>query len=543
MPQDAFTIRRNAAELNGTLAGGRINRINQPSREELSLIIYTGKETVKLILNVNASECGVYFTENDRENPRVAPNFCMLLRKHLQSAEILAVETVGFERIYRFRLACVSDFSSCERILYAEIMGKYSNLILTENGTILGAMKTTSIDENCKRMIFAGAKYALPAPQDKADPQDFSALRTALTGFEGDPRALFLKVSGLAPATAEKIAETYRGGDYAKHVSNFIFRSPTAPCVLRREGKPVDFYAYSVTGAIPYATLSEAQTAFYRDKRAIKEFEELSRRLLSAINASVKKHEKRLGQILDKRRECENTEELRVKGELLTANLYRLERGLDACELENFYGGAPLKIALDSRITPAQNAQNYFKKYRKQKRTLEALIPQEQEAREELDYLQSLRAAVTSASTADDLKCAEEELGAAGILKAPQEKTRKKKAEIPFRAYEKAGFRIFAGRNNLQNDKLLKTGAPEDIWLHAQKYHSCHVLIRTEGRSVPEETLLFAAGICAKYSDGNGDRIPVDHCKLKYVKKPPKAKAGFVTYSDYKTVLVSPAED
>ncbi|MDE6677026.1 MAG: NFACT family protein, partial [Clostridia bacterium] len=162
MPQDAFTLRINALELNAALSGGRINRINQPSREELSFIIYTGTHTVKLVLNTNARDCGAYFTEDERENPLVAPGFCMLLRKHLQNAEILEVSTLGFERILCFKLLCTSDFSSCERILYAEIMGKYSNLILTEKGVVLGALKMTSLDENCKRAILAGVKYTQP---------------------------------------------------------------------------------------------------------------------------------------------------------------------------------------------------------------------------------------------------------------------------------------------------------------------------------------------------------------------------------------------
>ena len=169
MPQDAFTLRLTAKELNAALTGGRINRINQPEREELSFIIYTGKRTVKLTLNANAADCGAYFTEDDRENPLVAPNFCMLLRKHLQGAQILGVEQVGFERILALRFLYVSDFSTAERVLYAEIMGKYSNLLLTEKGVILGALKTTSADEHCKRLILPGAKYTLPEPQDKVN--------------------------------------------------------------------------------------------------------------------------------------------------------------------------------------------------------------------------------------------------------------------------------------------------------------------------------------------------------------------------------------
>lgn len=537
MPQDAFTLRLNALELNSALTGGKINKIVQPDREEIALIIYTGKRTVKLIFNVNASDCGIYFSENDRENPLVAPNFCMLLRKHLQNAEILGISTVGFERIVAVRLSCFSDFSSCERILYAEIMGKYSNLILTENGYILGALKTTALDGNAKRMIFSGVKYVFPERQDKTDPSDFSALSALFREpRENLARFLFLSVAGLAPCTAEAITASYKGGDFAEHVYKYLFSDEISPCVVEREGVPVDFFARRAEGGIPFPTLSEAQSYFYAKKRALRNAERAKNKLLSAVTAAEKKWEKRLVQILDKRRECESAEENRVKGELITANLYLLKKGQRGCELLNYYDGSTVKIALDASLTPSENAQRFFMKYRKQKRTLEAIAPQEVEARAELEYLQSLRAAVAVARDGEDLSSLEEELVCAGLLRTPQERVRKK-PQSSFRSFEFGGFSIFAGRNNLQNDKLVKQSAPDDIWLHAHAYHSAHVVVRTEGRKPPEEVLLYAAKICARYSDGKGDRIPVDCCPVRSVKKPRGAKAGFVTYSDYKTIL------
>ncbi len=537
MPQDAFTLRLNAAELNDALKGGRINKINQPEKEEVALLIYTGKRTVKLVLNVNASACGVYFQEAERENPLVAPNFCMLLRKHLQSAEIMEISLVGFERILALRFRCVSDFSSAERVLYAEIMGKYSNLILTENGTILGALKTTSIGDNCKRLIFPGAKYVLPAPQDKADPRDRAALSALFENGDISARRLFLSVAGIAPCTAEQIVQSFRGGDFAAHVYDFLFSNDVSPCVKEVNGKPVDFFARKEDNTIPFSTLSEAQAYFYGASRRRKDFDQKKRTLDSAIRNAEKKAQKRLAQILEKQQECCNAEENRLKGELLTANLYRVERGMQGAEVDNYYDGTKMKISLDERLTPAENAQRYYAKYRKQKRTLEILALQEKEAQAEADYLCSLRAALNRAADDEDLKSLDEEMKEQGLLKVPAEKTKKQPAEIPFRTFEKDGFRVYAGRNNLQNDKLLKKGAPDDIWLHAQKYHSCHVLIRTEGKSVPDGVLLFAARLCARYSEGKGGRIPVDYCPLRYVKKPPKSKPGFVIYTDYKTIL------
>ena len=547
MPQDTFTIRLLAKELSSSLRGGRINRINQPGKEELSLLIYTQKGTLKLTINANAADCGVYFTTDNPPNPLTAPNFCMLLRKYLQGAEILSVETPGFERILIFRVVCFSDFSTAERELRVEIMGKYSNILLTEKGVILGALKTTTIDENCRRAILPGAPYLPPAPQDKTDPSDLPALYALLSPPlpEDLPRFLFQHVAGLAPCTAEQIVSGYRGGDFAQYVHDAIFSDEIAPCVVEKNGVPADFFARSVEGGLPFESISAAEQYFYAGRRRKKGFDELQRRLTSAVSSAKKKQEKRLSQILEKRRQCEGMEEDRIKGELLTANLYRLKQGMRSCELENYYDekGGTVKIVLDERLSPADNAQAYFKRYRKQKRTLEALGPQEAEVRSELEYSLSLLAAISSAENVDDLKCLEEELQLTGLLKQPERRKKQSAPEYPFRRFEKDGFEILAGRNNLQNDRLVRTSAPDDVWLHAQKYHSSHVVIRAQGRVVPDEVLGYAAGICARYSDAKqGGRIPVDYCLVKQVKKPSKAKAGFVIYRDYKTVLVEPLE-
>ena len=547
MPQDTFTIRLIARELDSTLRGGRINRINQPGKEELSFLIYTQKSTLKLTVNANAADCGVYFTSDNPPNPLTAPNFCMLLRKYLQSAEILGVETPGFERILIFRVRCYSDFSTAERELRVEIMGKYSNILLTENGIILGALKTTTIDENCKRAILPGAPYLPPAPQEKVDPSDLPALKALLTPPlpQDLSHFLFTNVMGLAPCTAEQIVSGYKGGDFAEYVHDTIFSDDIFPCVVEKNGIPTDFFARHVAGGIPFESISAAEQYFYAGRRKKKNFDTLQRKLSSAVSAQRKKQEKRLSQILEKRRQCEGAEDDRIKGELLTANLYRFKQGMRSVEVENYYdeAGGTMKIALDERLSPSDNAQAYFKRYRKQKRTLEVLGPQEAEVRSELEYSLSLLAAISSAEDVDDLKCLEEELQVAGLLKQPERRKKQSAPEFPFRRFEKDGFEILAGRNNLQNDRLVRTSAPDDIWLHAQKYHSSHVVIRTQGREVPDEVLVYAAGICARYSDAKqGGRIPVDYCPVRQVKKPSKAKAGFVTYRDYKTVLVEPLE-
>lgn len=548
MPQDTFTLRLLASELDGALRGGKINKINQPQKEELSLSIYTGKGTLKLILNANAGDCGVYFTEDTPENPPVPQGFCMLLRKHLTGAEIQSVALDGFERILVFSLYCRSDFSCCTRQLRCEIMGKYSNLILTEKGIILGALKTASLDANFRRAVFPGAPYVLPAPQDKVNPSDEAAMKNLFSSpIEGSlSDFLFRRVAGLAPFTAEQIAKSYRGGDLASFVRSYIFSDEISPCVLERDGEPCEFYPRQVGGAKPFKTLSDAQMYFYRKKRLKKKLEGTRRRILSAVSSEKKKQEKRLFEIGETLREAASFEENRKMGELLTANLYAIGRGQKSCEVADFYGeaGAVKKIPLDETLSPAQNAQRYFKKYRKQKRAREFLLPKEEEARAALDYLDSVRFEAEAAESEEDLSSVEEELILCGMYKPLQTVRGKKQGEgCGFRRFEKDGFLILAGRNNLQNDKLLKESEPEDLWLHTQKYHSSHVVIKSGGRTVPNEVLLYAAQICVRYSDAKGGgKTPVDYCSVRRVKKPRGAKAGFVVYSDYQTLLAEPLE-
>ncbi len=557
MPQDAFHIRRLSKELNGFLVGGKINRISQVSKDELTFIIYTGKTTVKLIVSANASTARVCLSLTEKEPLAVAPNFCMLLRKHLQNAEIVSVKQYGFERIVEITLHCTTDFSECDRVLVCELMGKYSNVVLVEKGIVLGALKTTSLIDENHRVLLAGAKYAYPAPQDKLSPFDGAGMRSRLEnfekmhpeGYETETLAKFLfeNVAGLALPTAREIVTRAKTAGKPLHLftGEFCENEPCSAHIKRADGVIADFFAFEIDDGEKAPSLCKAEDEYYTSRETKKGFEDKKRKLESAANTLRKKAAKRLQDTLERLREAEKADENRIKGELLTANLYRIEKGCGSVELENWYDerGGTLKIALDTTLTPSQNAQRYFKTYNKQKRAKEILTPMKSAEEAEISYADSVSAAIRSAETDEDLKEIETELIAAGLMRAPAKKIggKKKETEIPFREYEHGGMKIYLGRNNLQNDRLLKFAAAEDIWLHTQKYHSSHAIIVTEGRQVQDETVLFAAELCAYYSDGrDGDKIPVDYCKRKFVKKPSKSKAGFVVYTDYKTVLVTP---
>ena len=548
MPQDAFHIQRLNSELNALLTHGKINKITQSSKDELTFTVYTGKTTVKLLLSAHATGARVCLSSLEKEPLAIPPNFCMLLRKHLQNAEILGFSQPARERIIEINLHCTTDFSQSHRTLVCELMGKYSNIVLVEKGVVLGALKSAPLTDENHRVLLPGAKYAYPAPQDKISPVNETEIRTALNAFyalhkegyeiESLAKFFFEKVAGYALSTArELVLRAKDAPDLASFSVNFFQNEPCKPCLTKN-----DYFAFEVQGAKTMPSLMKAEDEFYSLRESDKAFADKKRKLESAVHTLRKKAQKRLQETLERLKEAEKAEENRIKGELLTANIYRVEKGAKSVELENWYDLATLKIALDETRTPAQNAQKYFKIYNKQKRTKEVLLPMQKRDEREIEYAGSVSFSIARAETADDLKEIETELVGLGLMREPVKKIgAKKQAEIPFREFEKEGFCVLAGRNNLQNDRLLKTAHADDIWLHAQKYHSAHVIIKTEGKSVPDSVLLFAAELCAYYSEGKqADKIPIDYCKKKTVKKPSGSKAGFVTYTDYKTLLVQP---
>lgn len=545
MPQDAFTIGYVAKELDAALAGGRVSKIVQPSRDTLLFIIYTRNGSLKLEICLCAKGCRINLTQSDAPAPKTAPGFCMLLRKHLQNAAVTAAVQTGFERIVRLDFDCTSEFERQKLSLYAELMGKYSNAVLVKDGMILGALKTAAIGENTRRVLFTGVKYAPPAPQDKIAPDDLAALKEAFKGVYGD-RAKFIadRVTGVAYATALDMVETYGESLTADDVHAYLCGGEAAPCVTLCGGEPTDFKVRSASSKKqPYESVLAAQTAYYAFVTQKQAFEDGRRKLLAALSSALKKQEKKLAAIEKKLAECRDTDECRLKGELITANLYAIARGADSFEAVNYYdeAGGTVKIALDRRLSPADNAQRYYKRYAKLKRTAENVTAQKREADKTVDYLNSIRAHICLAESLCDLEETQEELKSLGLMKEAQETKKREVRLSPFREYLSQGFRIAAGRNNLQNDRLFKSLSSADIWLHTQKYHSAHVGIFTEGKPVPDAVLGVAAEICAYYSDGRaGSKIPVDYTLKKFVKKPSGAPAGFVVYTDYKTVLADP---
>ena len=544
MPQDSFTLNYIAKELKQKLVGGKISKIVQPTRDSLVFIIYTGKCNLKLEACLSAKYSRLSLTEDETAVPLVAPNFCMLLRKHLQNAEILDIAQPDFERIIYFDLKCTSEFTVTTMRLYFEIMGKYSNAVLCENGVIVGALKTTAISENTKRVLFGGVKYMPPEPQDKLPPDDTENIDEALKNFSGD-KAKFISenIKGISFATALEIVDFYGGKITAAGIKNYIFSEPSSPCVTYENGEPSDFKVRSLTEhKKDYPDLLSAQSAYYSFVTAKKNFSEKKAKLSGALNSGIKKVDKRLSQMRDKLAECRDMESIKLKGELITANIYAVQRGDSKLEAINYYDEncAKIVIELDKTLTPSQNAQKYYKKYAKLKRTKQSVEAQLAAAQAQKDYFSGINAHICGAETISDLEEIEEELVSLQLLKRAETK-KKKQNPPPYRSYFYEGFKILAGRNNVQNERLTKSLAPDDLWLHTQRYHSSHVAVISEGRTVPDSVIKVAAEICAYYSDGReGSKIPVDYTLKKFVKKPPSSSIGFVIYTDYNTTLSEP---
>ncbi len=555
MPQDAFTLRYLCEELNEIFSGGKINRIVQPTADITVLTAYTKNGVKKLLLDVNPACPRIGITESEPFSEITASNFCMLLKKHLLSATVERVSLVRFDRIVKIDLLPSAEFFDApEKSLYVELMGRYSNVILTENGKVLGGNRGINFLDNNVRPLIAGLNYKLPPVGDKKEPSDTAlkeifALKESITAEN-----LCANVQGLALSTAQEIVngfsvnlETENTGErFYGYLNNYIYNTKPDPCVFYADGeaKDVCVYPYGVVrGEVKrFSALYAAEEAFFTEKTERKRFKNLKDRLNGIVSSGIKKSKKRLAAVLSRVKEAESAEDNRIKGELILANVYKLKGGETEAEFDNYYDGTVMKIALNENLSPAKNAEAYYKKYNKQKRALISLAPQKESAEDELGYLESVESELTLCESYSDLKAVEEELCLSGFIKKPQVKKGKKPEETENpRVYDVYGYQVKVGRNNAENDKITFSAKPWDIWLHAKTYHSSHVIAETNGKKLTERALIAAAEICAYYSKGrNGGKTEIVYCERKFVKKPKKSALGFCTYTDFKSIVVNP---
>ncbi|OIQ59464.1 hypothetical protein MOTE_11450 [Moorella thermoacetica] len=584
MAFDGLFLAAIRAELCG-LTGSRVDRVFQPEKETVILHLRKGRDTRKLLLCSLPDQARVHLTTAGFTNPPTPPLFCMVLRKHLEGGILTAVEQPGLERVLKLHFNTTDELGrQAPRLLLIEIMGKHSNIILlNQEGSIIDAARRYTHAVSRHREVLPGRPYVPPPVQDKADPReldDEAFSRLLFEGYWDDPleRLLVNRLAGLGPETAREII--HRAGLPAgvtlegcgAYEINRLYQAlgevlaaagPAAwkpEVVLRPEGEPLAFASFELHQyqGLPRehpATPGAACDYFYSLRRERQLLEGSRRSLEHVLEKELKRCRKKEGLQAATVAEAAGAEEFRLAGEIITANIYRIEKGQASLTAANFYdpGGEPVTIELDPSRTPAENAQWYFNRYNKAKHAARLAAAQLEQTRSEIAYLESIAQAVSMAATRDDLEEIRRELHQAGYLPEEREKHKtgkkaaKPEAHQPSRPLEFTspdGFKILVGKNNRMNDWLtLKQAADGDLWLHAKDIPGSHVIIRTGGREVPATTLETAARLAARYSRaGQSSRVPVDYTLVKHVRKPPGARPGMVIYDHQRTVYVTPAE-
>ncbi len=560
MAFDGLTIANIVYELNSELTGARLYKIAQPETDELLLTFKTNDGQKRLLLSADASLPLVYLTDDNKPSPMTAPGFCMLLRKHLQNGRVTGISQPGLERIIHIDVEHLDEMGDlCKKTLVIEIMGKHSNIIFVNgDGTILDSIKHVSAAVSSVREVLPGKPYFVAVTQEKLDL--FTQTRDAFTAaLSAKPqpafKALYGSVTGISPILAQELcARAGIDGDRptaAMEAADYdrLFQVMTAlketiqngafePCIAYDGKKPVEYAAIPLTiYEAPFRSeripsMSALLESYYAEKNAQTRIHQRSadlRRIVQThLERDVKKYDLQLSQL----RDTEKRETYRIYGELLNTYGYGAAPGAKSLDALNYYTNETITIPLDPTLTAKENAQRYFDRYGKLKRTNEALTTLMEEVKAEIDHLESIAASLEIAQKEEDLVQIKEELVESGYVHRKGGSKKVKVTSKPFHYVSSDGFDIYVGKNNFQNDQLtfqLATG--NDWWFHAKKIPGSHVVVKTEGKELPDRTFEEAARLAAYYSKGREqDKVEIDYIQKKHVKKPSGAKPGFVVY-------------
>ena len=533
-----------------------IDKIYQPSKDELVFLLRKKGFAKRLYITVKPGGARVQFTELRLENPAVPPNFCMLLRKYISSARLVQITQPSLERVAEFVFSAANEMGDTEEYrLVCELIGNQANVILVrQNGKIVDALKHSDV-ENAKRYILPGAVYEYPESSGKLNPLTTKAeeiLKDLSENDEGVDKKLLERVEGFSPLVCREIEYVAKqiglNGAYTKIVSHLNNPKPTV--AYKPDGTPFEFSYTKIEQYTGYETksfdsISALLEEFYAQKENISRINVAAHDIIKLVKNLYSRTEKRLSIRLIELKKCENREHLRIYGELIKANLYRLKNGDSSAVVENYYDEnmSVITIPLNPALSPSKNADKYFKEYKKTYTAEQALTQLTMQDREELQYFESVLESISRAETLAEIREIREELSVAGYIKRVQAK-RKTAQEIskPLEYESKEGYKILVGKNNTQNDHLtLKLASKGDLWFHTKNIPGSHVVVFCEGKEVSDETILFAANLAAKNSKASASAsVAVDYTPIKFVKKPNGAKPGMVIYTTNKTVYVTP---
>lgn len=569
MPMDGLTLGFATREMNAILPGGRIDRITQPEKDTILLLVRAGAANHRLLLCASPNNARCHFMNLNFPNPLEPPMFCMLLRKQILSGRILSIQQMHGDRVIHVDIDTVNELGDhVLRRLVLEIMGRHSNLmLLDEDGRILEAARHVSADMSRVRQIQPGLPYLPPPAQDKIAPEDADAENLlAKLEAQGDvplQKALAASVSGLSNPAAKELA--YRvlpvGSDRADNLpetaarlAELLRRLPQMadPRVLEDEqGEPADIFPFpylsrDLDRQKPYPTVSQALERYFGARDQQDRINQKSASMVKLLKGQIERCEKKLAQQEEDLSSAARMDEYRIMGEIINANLWQLKKGQTEATLPNFYdeNGGSMTIPLDNQLTPVQNAQRYFKKYQKARTTREIAAEQKEKTLKELDYLEGTLLDVGKCIGESELEEIRQDLMRTGYIRKGvnrrQQKALPKSKPYHYRSTD--GIDIYVGKNAAQNDRLTGDARPNETWLHAKDMPGSHVIIRQEGE-IPRQTLLEAAILAAWYSKGqNSSGVPIDYTLRRYVKKPGGAAPGMVIYTNQRTLFMTVSE-
>ena len=576
MALDGIYLNFLVSEVNELLAGAKVDKIHQPSKNELVFIMRTRGGMHKLYFSADANSPRFAVVNSVPENPQTPPMLCMLFRKRLVGATLLNVEQYGLDRIAFFNFDATNEIGDRVKLTLAvEIMAQHSNVILFDSDNrIVDALRRVDSEKSSYRLVLPGAQYKLPPPQDKLDirsvePQEIC--QGVLTLANSKLSSAILKtMQGVSPLLSREIAYRVCGDDKGvgeltteekmallceiSSLKTMVLSGETKPTmVLDESEKPMEFSFMPITqygGAYRVITKNdvfELLEGFYSERDRVLRTRSKGAELFKLLDNAIERTSRKLNNQQEDLRKCADREDLRIKAELITAVQYKLEKGASVYEVENYYDNNNIvKISVDPALSPSQNSQKLYKEYRKACTAENMLIKLIEEGEQDLEYLKSVKDLLERSTLEREFSEIKDELISQGFIKPKKsnKKQMKKQALPPLEFKTSQGLTVLVGRNNIQNDKrTFKVGRKGDMWLHAQKCPGSHVLLLSEGSEIPDDAIVEAAEIAAFYSSAkDGTIVTVDYTDVKNIKKPNGAKPGFVVYYTYYSVNVKPKD-
>ena len=571
MALDGIVISNIIAELNNTILNARISKIAQPEADELLLTLKGNQGSYRLAMSASASLPFIYLTDSNKPSPLTAPTFCMVLRKHIANGRITKIYQPHMERIINFEIEHLNEMGDlCQKTLIIELMGKHSNIIFTDvDGTIIDSIKRIPASLSSVREVLPGRQYTIPATQeDKYDPLAVDAAGFADIVSQKPlsvSRAIYSSFSGISPLVACEIAHragldadspvaAYSSDELLHLASNFIWmmddikNSNFTPNIVRDGSEPKEFSSVELTqyndlSVTKYDSISQVLELYYSERNIYTRIRQKSSDLRKHVNTLLERNQKKYVLQMKQLKDSEKREKYKVYGELINAFGYGLTPDDKVLEAANYYDDNKIiKIPIDNTKTPAENAQKYFDKYGKMKRTAEALNELIQETKAQIDHLESIQNSLDIALSADDLVQIKDELIEYGFIKKGKSGKKQKVKSKPFHYISSDGFDMYVGKNNYQNDELtFKFATGNDWWFHAKGMPGSHVIVKSENKELPDRTFEEAGKLAGYYSKGkNADKVEIDYLQKKNVKKPNGSAPGFVVYYTNYSLTIHP---